>query len=213
MRGSSYKVLTGKVLVFSRTGRLRGEVTHGGNLTVLKYSFKRWIKRSTGLTRFNSCYSFSYTFNSAASFMSKNNRKLSLRVIAAKSVTVCVTDTSSDNLDAYLTSFGWCHFNCFYRKWFTSLPGYCRTAGYGLQLTRAKGRIDVNNLWCSLQILDLQRLASLDIGLKETNCMVARSMQHNITQICQSPPGYKTKCISIQDPSLIDMNIYSKWVR
>ena len=156
-------------------------------LTVLKYSFKRWIKLCTGLTRFNSCYSFSYTFNSAASFMSKNNRKLSLRVIAAKSVTVCVTDTSSDNLDAYLTSFGWCHFNCFYCKWFTSLPGNCRTAGYWLQLTRAKGRIDVNNRWWSLQILDLQRLASLDFGLKETNSMVARSMQHNITQICQSP--------------------------
>ena len=156
-------------------------------LTVLKYSFKRWIKLCTGLTRFNSCYSFSYTFNSAASFMSKNNRKLSLRVIAAKSVTVCVTDTSSDNLDAYLTSFGWCHFNCFYCKWFTSLPGNCRTAGYWLQLTRVKGRIDVNNRWWSLQILDLQRLASLDFGLKETNGMVARSMQHNITQICQSP--------------------------
>ena len=167
-------------------GRLQGEVAHGG-LTVLKYSFKRWIKLSTGLTRFNSCYSFSYTFNSAASFMSKNNRKLSLRVIATKSVTVCVTDTSSYNLDAYLTSFGWCHLNCFYCKWFTSLPGYCRTAGYRLQLTRAKGRIDVNNLWYSLQILDLQRLASLDI-----NGMVAWSMQHNITQICQSPPGYKT---------------------
>ena len=148
---------------------------------------------SQDFTRFNSCYSFSYTFNNATSFMSKNNRKLSLGVMAAKSVTICVTDTSSDNLDAYLTSFGWRHFNCFYCKWFTSLPGYCRTAGYWLQLKNAKGRIDVNNLWCSLQILDLQRVASLDIiGLKETNGMVAWSMQHNITQICQSPPGYKT---------------------
>ena len=182
-------------------GQLWGDVAHGGNLTLLKYSFKRWIKLWTGLTRFNSCYSFSYTFNSATSFMSKNNRKLSLRVIAAKGVTVCVTDTSSDNLDAYLTSFGWCHFNCFYRKWFTSLPGYCRTAGYWLQLTRAKGRIDVNNRWWSLQILDLQRLASLDFGPKKTNG--TRALQDTRPSVT----------ISIQDPSLIAMNIYSKWVQ
>ena len=91
------------------------------------------IKILTRLTRLDSRHSFSYTFNYATSFMSKNNRKLSLRITPAKGVTVCVTHASSKDLDAYLTSLGWCHLNRFYGEWFTSLPCYCCTTRYSLR--------------------------------------------------------------------------------
>lgn len=84
------------------------------------------------LTRFNSCYSFSNTFNYPSSLMTKNTRKLPLWVHPTEGITVCVADTCPKDLDAHFTSFRWCNLYCLYCKRFASLPSYCGTARNGL---------------------------------------------------------------------------------
>lgn len=92
------------------------------------------VARNDMIPRLHISYSFTDTFHNSGSFVAKNARKKTLRILAAPGVVVGVAERSEEDLDADLAGLRRRHLHVLDHEWFVRLVRHRRFAGDDLAL-------------------------------------------------------------------------------
>lgn len=88
----------------------------------------RCITRDHNISNFHSSYARTNTFNNSSGFVSKDTRKLSLRIQSIKTINISVAKSVGDHFNANLSGLRRIHPNFLNDHWFLGLVSDCSSA-------------------------------------------------------------------------------------